>query len=206
MSVWSHVQRHTWLWRRVVCGPAKLELTQIPLARCRRRARRAPTFHRCSAPKRTAPLLWSTDLDTLHRPLSFRHCFTTSVSLLITGFLYKAQVARMPRRVPASATRGRASSNVSFADVPPTGIHADNLSLLRRQWKWANFSQFFFTFSQLLATPDITLTVSHDRVCIAFYMAHILFVPLGHRRRPFAWNSLVYTSRYASLALYPNAG
>ena len=36
---------------------------------------------------------------------------------------------------------------------------ASNLHTLRRQWKWANFSQFFYTFADLLAMPDVFLSV-----------------------------------------------
>ena len=37
---------------------------------------------------------------------------------------------------------------------------AANLRTLRRHWKWANFSQFFYTFAPLLAMPDVFLSVS----------------------------------------------
>ena len=36
---------------------------------------------------------------------------------------------------------------------------AANLRALRRHWKWANFSQFFYTFAQLLQMPDVSITV-----------------------------------------------
>ncbi|KAI0749906.1 hypothetical protein C8Q80DRAFT_1120027 [Daedaleopsis nitida] len=35
---------------------------------------------------------------------------------------------------------------------------ADNLRTLRRHWKWANFSQFFYTFAPLLAMSDVFLS------------------------------------------------
>ncbi|KIP10978.1 hypothetical protein PHLGIDRAFT_125116 [Phlebiopsis gigantea 11061_1 CR5-6] len=69
----------------------------------------------------------------------------------------------MSRRRLASTTRGRASSHVSFADAPLADTtYEDNLTLLRRHWKWANFSQFFFTFAQLLSMPDVGLTDVED--------------------------------------------
>ncbi|KAH9933667.1 uncharacterized protein BXZ73DRAFT_46246 [Epithele typhae] len=34
---------------------------------------------------------------------------------------------------------------------------AANIHVLRRHWKWANFSQFFYTFAPLLAMPDVFL-------------------------------------------------
>lgn len=37
---------------------------------------------------------------------------------------------------------------------------AANLHTLRQHWKWANFSQFFYTFAPLLAMPDVFLPVS----------------------------------------------
>lgn len=63
----------------------------------------------------------------------------------------------MPRRTRAS------NLNVSLATLPPPpqlDPYAENLSLLRRQWKWAAFSQFFCTFSQLFAMSDVTVSVS----------------------------------------------
>ncbi|OBZ72258.1 hypothetical protein A0H81_07462, partial [Grifola frondosa] len=39
---------------------------------------------------------------------------------------------------------------------------ASNLLLLRRQWKWASFSQFFYTFAPLLSMPDVSLTDVED--------------------------------------------
>jgi len=66
----------------------------------------------------------------------------------------------MPRRAAALATP---ASSTPLTD----GIHnlqqddpfAAELTLLRRQWKWAAFSQFFYTFATLFAMPDISLTV-----------------------------------------------
>ena len=37
---------------------------------------------------------------------------------------------------------------------------AANLHILRRHWKWAIFSQFFYTFAPLLNMPDVFLSVS----------------------------------------------
>ena len=47
---------------------------------------------------------------------------------------------------------------VALADDDPQW--AANILLLRRHWKWANFSQFFYTFADLLAMPDVFLAVS----------------------------------------------
>ena len=75
----------------------------------------------------------------------------------------------MPRRAVASATPNRASSNVSFRDTPvlhpPDAAYNDNIAQLRTHWKWAAFSQFFYTFAQLLSVPDVALTVSAHPFC-----------------------------------------
>lgn len=93
-------------------------------------------------------------------------CHTIPVAkshFLISGFFIKSWIARMPRRQVASATPNRASSNVSFRDTSilpiPDANHYDNIQQLRRHWKWAAFSQFFYTFAQLLQMPDVKLTV-----------------------------------------------
>lgn len=84
----------------------------------------------------------------------------------------------MPRRVVASATPNRASSNVSFRDTPvlppPDGDYTDNITLLRKHWKWAAFSQFFYTFAQLLQMPDVSITV---RVFFAAFFRDFLCAP-----------------------------
>ena len=70
----------TWVWRHV--RAAKLELTRIPLARCRRRARCALIFRRRStltSPRRhlvRQPLI----LRVTHSP--FWHCLTTPILVI----------------------------------------------------------------------------------------------------------------------------
>ncbi|KAF8149807.1 hypothetical protein B0H34DRAFT_731219 [Crassisporium funariophilum] len=53
----------------------------------------------------------------------------------------------MPRRAP--------NTNISIVNSTPPPF--DNIALLRRQWRWAAFSQFFYVFSQLFALNDVTL-------------------------------------------------
>jgi hypothetical protein len=68
----------------------------------------------------------------------------------------------MPRRAAASATPATPtpltdSTHTQQLDDP----FAPQVSLLRRQWKWAAFSQFFHTFASLFAMPDVSLSVRH---------------------------------------------
>lgn len=68
--------------------------------------------------------------------------------------------ARMPRRI---STRTVTSSATHQALPVPEQIETpydSNIHHLRRHWKWAAFSQFFFTFGPLLAMSDVTLIVS----------------------------------------------
>ncbi|KAI0636158.1 hypothetical protein C8Q77DRAFT_1277460 [Trametes polyzona] len=48
----------------------------------------------------------------------------------------------------------------SLAESDP--VWAANLHTLRQHWKWANFSQFFYTFAPLLAMPDVFLADVED--------------------------------------------
>ncbi|KAI9451079.1 hypothetical protein BJY52DRAFT_1125459 [Lactarius psammicola] len=69
----------------------------------------------------------------------------------------------MPRRAAASATPATPtpltdSTHHQQLDDP----FAPQVSLLRRQWKWAAFSQFFYTFATLFAMPDVSLTDIED--------------------------------------------
>ncbi|THH04166.1 hypothetical protein EW146_g10245, partial [Bondarzewia mesenterica] len=72
----------------------------------------------------------------------------------------------MPRRSAALVTPASSTSRkVSPALPPPLDPFHDQLSLLRRQWKWAAFSQFFYTFANLFAMSDVKLTIPSCRVC-----------------------------------------
>ncbi|KAH9178342.1 hypothetical protein EDB89DRAFT_2064118 [Lactarius sanguifluus] len=69
----------------------------------------------------------------------------------------------MPRRAAASATPTTPtpltdSTHNQQLDDP----FAPQVSLLRRQWKWAAFSQFFYTFATLFALHDVSLTDIED--------------------------------------------
>lgn len=51
----------------------------------------------------------------------------------------------------------------------------DPLTLLRTRWKWAAFSQFFFTFNHLFAMNDVSITVSTSFLrCPGFSIEQII--------------------------------
>ncbi|KAH9941354.1 hypothetical protein B0H21DRAFT_811643 [Amylocystis lapponica] len=67
-------------------------------------------------------------------------------------------------------------------------VWSANLLLLRRQWKWAAFSQFFYTFATLLATGDVALSEIEDDLArsTALYlprMMHRLLYTLTQDRK-----------------------
>ncbi|KAI0788075.1 hypothetical protein C8Q74DRAFT_1349421 [Fomes fomentarius] len=73
----------------------------------------------------------------------------------------------MPRRTATPATPAPSAplpppprDLVALADSDPEWAH--NLRILRRHWKWANFSQFFYTFAPLLNMPDLFLSDLED--------------------------------------------
>jgi hypothetical protein len=68
----------------------------------------------------------------------------------------------MPRRAAALATPATSTPLTDGTLIPQSDDpFASQISLLRRQWKWAVFSQFFYTFATLFAMPDLSLTVRH---------------------------------------------
>ena len=68
----------------------------------------------------------------------------------------------MPRRAPALATPSTSTPLTDLSHNPQLDDpFATETSLLTRQWKWAAFSQFFYTFAALFAMPDVSLTVCH---------------------------------------------
>lgn len=86
----------------------------------------------------------------------------------------------MPRRTATPATPAPS------APLPPPPrdltdlaqhdpLWAANLAILRRHWKWANFSQFFYTFAPLLAMPDVFLSVSTHLSLAPFNLLHASF-------------------------------
>ncbi|TFK40094.1 hypothetical protein BDQ12DRAFT_680331 [Crucibulum laeve] len=93
----------------------------------------------------------------------------------------------MPRR---SSARTASIQSAPVQPTPPSHTHAlpDNLTLLRRQWKWAAFSQFFITFAHLLAMHDVTVAdIEHDlafgtSVVIPRIMQRLLYT-LSYDRR-----------------------
>ncbi|KAF9067222.1 hypothetical protein BDP27DRAFT_1329180 [Rhodocollybia butyracea] len=81
----------------------------------------------------------------------------------------------MPRRVSArTATQNHVpvQSEPSSALIPPQSL-PENLVILRKQWKWAAFSQFFFTFSPLFNMDDVTLKDVEDDL----YLGSSLVIP-----------------------------
>ncbi|KAI0249853.1 hypothetical protein BJV78DRAFT_632094 [Lactifluus subvellereus] len=69
----------------------------------------------------------------------------------------------MPRRAAALATPAPSTPLTDGThNQQPDHPFVAEVSLLRRQWKWAAFSQFFYTFSNLFAMPDVSLTDIED--------------------------------------------
>ncbi|KAH9481522.1 hypothetical protein JR316_0006049 [Psilocybe cubensis] len=63
----------------------------------------------------------------------------------------------MPRR---SQTRA-SNLHTAITTSSPPPLHdsiSENLTLLRKQWRWAAFSQFYYTFAQLFNTNDVTIS------------------------------------------------
>lgn len=78
--------------------------------------------------------------------------------------LIKAQRLRraMPRRPFARALTTTSATPHALSPALPTATFSDHLLQLRRQWKWAAFCQFFFTFAALFNMNDVTITDIED--------------------------------------------
>ncbi|KAG1882064.1 hypothetical protein F4604DRAFT_1921760 [Suillus subluteus] len=63
----------------------------------------------------------------------------------------------MPRRTSARLTSSVTPQAPSVSFQLPASDADPNILQLRRHWKWAAFSQFFFTFNTLFAMSDVTL-------------------------------------------------
>ncbi|EPQ54130.1 hypothetical protein GLOTRDRAFT_139515 [Gloeophyllum trabeum ATCC 11539] len=96
----------------------------------------------------------------------------------------------MARRTVTASTRASAiaSPTPHPTQTPVPSSSNPDLALLRRQWKWAAFSQLFYTFSRLFAVDDVTLTdieedLVHSRaIVLPRIMARLLGTLSGDRK------------------------
>jgi hypothetical protein len=107
------------------------------------------------------------------RPPALDHSTARGTGLLVTQGSATPDLPDSHTRYPHSAMPRRTSArNASANPVAPAPVLATlkpdggpldtlqaNLTLLRRQWKWAAFHQFFYTFEHLFAMPEISITV-----------------------------------------------
>ena len=71
----------------------------------------------------------------------------------------------MPRRPPPRNNPHSDSHPPPRSPSPTHNIFNEPLTQLRTQWKWAAFSQFFFTFNHLFAMNDVSLNVYIHSQC-----------------------------------------
>jgi hypothetical protein len=71
---------------------------------------------------------------------------------------------KMPRRSSARNHSIQLSPPPQHTTSSPPPTLSEPLTLLRKQWKWAAFSQFYFTFNQIIQTNDISLNVCHHKI------------------------------------------
>ena len=90
--------------------------------------------------------------------------------------------------------------------TPEEETYLANLTLLRRNWKWAVFSQFYFTFAPLFAMHDIPISVSKPSASspILANQQPLIFT-LGYRRRPCSLHSRTHPACHVQVTLctYP---
>ncbi|KAJ7716810.1 hypothetical protein DFH07DRAFT_861834 [Mycena maculata] len=89
----------------------------------------------------------------------------------------------MPRRAAPRPAELLDPSPHQDSPIPSSSdVSSRNLAILRTHWKWAAFSQFFFTFSHLFAMEDVSLSDIEDdlargsNIFLPRVMARLLFV------------------------------
>ena len=90
--------------------------------------------------------------------------------------------------------------------TPEDEAYLANLALLRRNWKWAVFSQFYFTFAPLFAMYDVPISVSKPNASPPILATQWpLIFASGHRRRPCSLHPCTHPTRNAQVTLctYP---
>lgn len=75
----------------------------------------------------------------------------------------------MPRRAPAPPAQMAPPQPPSWL-IPHIQKVPEQLAILRTNWKWAAFSQFFFTFNPLFNMDDVNLAVRApiQHICEAY--------------------------------------
>lgn len=115
----------------------------------------------------------------------------------------------MPRRAAALATPSTSTPLTDPIHNPQQDDpFAAEVSLLRRQWKWAAFSQFFYTFATLFAAPDVSLTVCLPVSFLSKSRPPSRLVPLSPRhncRSMHAYPSLGHRGRFDAVYIYRNS-
>ena len=71
----------------------------------------------------------------------------------------EGQNARLAHRLTGWKIDIRADTEEQEDAAPQDGPFAAEYAALRRHWKWANFSQFFYTFAHLFGAHDVALAV-----------------------------------------------
>jgi len=85
----------------------------------------------------------------------------------------------MPRRTSTRVTSSVPPQTTAVSLQLPASVEDPTILQLRRHWKWAAFSQFFFTFNALFAMNDVTLIVS--TILLTSVGASYLVNTTGHR-------------------------
>lgn len=85
-----------------------------------------------------------------------------SWSIIVTRVHASEMAPRPLARANASSSSTPVPVRTSSALAQPASSTVPQLRDLRRQWKWAAFSQFFYTFAQLIALDDVTLVDVED--------------------------------------------
>ncbi|KAJ3734153.1 hypothetical protein DFJ43DRAFT_1130808 [Lentinula guzmanii] len=79
----------------------------------------------------------------------------------------------MPRRASSRYTTAKPAPEQYTSSATFPEFLSEDLVILRKQWKWAAFSQFFFTFSPLFAMDDVSLKDVEDDL----YLGSSLVLP-----------------------------
>lgn len=94
----------------------------------------------------------------------------------------------MPRRNAArNITASSATPHTPSPSLAPQNFPPSTVLELRRQWKWAAFSQFFFTFAPLFNMDDVSIVVSvltwwttPKTRCISLHRVLVVVIRIAH--------------------------
>jgi hypothetical protein len=120
-----------------------------------------------------------------------------SLTCLVFRIVVKEAIVLKGKHMPRRANLAVAIQEPS---APQQDTQAENLAILRTQWRWAAFTQFFFTFAPLFALNDVSVSVCNH--IIANWPGFIQSLPMQDIEQDLVCNTRLVLPRIMQKLLF----